>query len=219
MLKPPPVDTFEVISQQLRIVRSESLENDPAATDPWPRPVREKVTGLILRLLRLFNDLGLDRTRSLLEQVEDALFRNLGHKMAICKVGYGGGPLENLPKPDQAARYSALCDDLQQVLHAARMELPEDAVLDRKAEAFKKVSPEAMKAYVAQRLGIAPKTLQNKVVKAMMGWKPGDKVKAADRGLGLPWVVVNDMAGEWLVSSIEDFEKWLTTQAGQQWKR
>lgn len=219
MPKPPIIDTFEVLSLELRVLRGQSGEHEPVEGGPWPKPIREQVSELVRRALKLLNAIGLDRTKALLSQVEAALEKNLGHRMAICKVGYGGGPLEDCPKPVEHARYGSFCDDLQQIFHAARLEFPEDVVIQKKAAGTKDVSPEAMKAYVAARLGISMQTLRNKVSTATKGWKPGEKVKASDRGVGLPWVVFNDMAGEWLVSSIDAFEKWLITDIGQQWKR
>ncbi len=219
MPKLPVIDTFEVLSRELRVLRGQSGEHEPVEGGPWPRPIRERFTEVIRRAFKLLNALGLDRTKALLAQFEEVLQKNLGHRMAICKVGYGGGPLENLPKADEHARYGSLCDDLQQVIHAARLEFPEDVVIQMKAAGTKDVSPESMKSYVAVRLGISMQTLRNKVSTATKGWKPGEKVKASDRGAGLPWVVFNDMAGEWLVSSIDAFEQWLTTPIGQQWKK
>jgi len=219
MPKPPLIDTFEVLSQELRVLRGQSGEHDPVDGGPWPRPIREQVSKLLIRAFTLLNFLGLDRTKALLAQFDEALQKHLGHRMAICKVGYGGGPLASLSKAEEQPRYGSLCDDLQQIVHAARLEFPEDVVVQKRAAGVKDVSPENMKAYVAARLGISMQTLRNKVSAATKGCKPGDKVKERDRGVGLPWVVFNDMAGEWLVSSIDAFEKWLTTDIGQQWKR
>lgn len=209
--------TFEALSRQLREIGGDAIQADGSRR--WSRPIRERVTRVLLQVFAYLESLRCHRSEVLREEFEQTLHRQLGHRQIIFKYGYGRRDAPMLNEAAESERYDGAFADLQQLLHSAHIEFPEHrlpcAELERR-------SPKVMKRYVAERLGISPKTLDNKIsaLLAKVGASKGDPPIAPLGGgeHGLPWVIQTSLAGEWLVADIDVFEEWLVTPVGKSWK-
>ena len=186
------------LSELTNILRmTRPSDSEASSSKRWPSERRRKVSSVIGTLLRGLMLVPSPRRESQMKTLEELLQRHLGHTGAMFKYRYNSRGLHpEIPLNEENDRYDEAFGELVRFVSSLEVEFPM-LTIDQSPHVDK--TPEAMKAYITNRLGVTAKTLENNISK----WKAHPTAGA------LPWVAKLPIGNGWVVTSIEAFEKWI----------